>query len=137
MSDLIGLEPNAREYIDKLVSGMSGKLTMSVSPATVDRAATASAWTRNVVVEIKDEKGRICDWLSASYATKVSIADTSTLGTATIASTTLAIVRGRAVITVSGSAAAWVAAETNTLTVGNLTIMGYTVTGATSVETIV
>lgn len=46
-------------------------------------------------------------------------------------------VNGESSVVVSGTAAAWVAAETNTLTVANLTVMGYTVTGGTSVETIV
>ena len=137
MVDLIGLEPNLRDYLDILASSMAGKLTMSISPATTTRPATAAAWTRKVLVTIVDDKGRLCDWLTADYASKVAIADDSTLGTASIASTTLSIVDGKAEITISGTAAAWVAAETNTLTLSNITLMGYTITGGTSVETIV
>jgi len=36
---------------------------------------------------------------------------------------------------VSGDGVAWLNAETDTLTVSNITVMGYTITGGASVET--
>jgi hypothetical protein len=79
--------------------------------------------------------GEVHTWLNQSYTTTLSIADTSTAGTASIVSTTLTLVNGQADIVVSGDAADWLNTETDTLTVGNITVMGYTVTGGTSVET--
>jgi hypothetical protein len=45
------------------------------------------------------------------------------------------MVNGRCVVVVSGDAADWLDTETDTLTLANSTILGYTVTGGTSVET--
>jgi hypothetical protein len=126
----------ANEQANLTAKAMSGDIVLSITPATTTRAATEAAWTRKVTIKALTAAGELHSWLNAAYATKVSITDTSTLGTATIASTTLTLVNGAAEITVSGSAAAWVAEETNTLTIGNIEILGYTVTGGTSVETI-
>lgn len=125
----------ANEEINLLGSAMSGELTMVISPETVAPAPTAAAWTRDVIVSIVNDAGEVQQWLNQTYATTVSIADDSTAGTASIASTTLTIVNGVATIPVSGDAADWLDTETDTLTIGNITIMGYTVTGGTSVET--
>jgi hypothetical protein len=116
-------------------NAMSGNMTMVITPETVAPAPTAAAWTREVEIKIINGNGKVCEWLTESYTTTLSIADTSTAGTASIASTTLNIVEGKAVVVVSGDAADWLNTETDTLTVGNLTILGYTVTGGTSVET--
>jgi len=114
---------------------MTGDMVMVISPATVAPVPTAAAWTRNVSVSIQNAAGEVHTWIDEAYTTTASIADTSTAGTASIASTTLTLVEGQATIVVSGDAAAWLNAETDTLTIGNLTIMGNTVTGGTSVET--
>jgi hypothetical protein len=87
------------------------------------------------VVSIENAAGDVHTWLTQDYTTTASIADTSTAGTASIASTTLSISEGVATITVSGDAADWLDTETDTLTIGNITVMGYTVSGGTSVET--
>jgi hypothetical protein len=116
-------------------AAMAGDMTMVIAPETAAPAPTSAAWTRDVRISIKDSAGNVHKWLTADYTTTLSIADTSTAGTASIASTTLSLFEGEAVVTVSGDAADWLDTETDTLTVGNLTIMGYTVTGGTSVET--
>jgi hypothetical protein len=128
-----GLTPN--ENIDVLSAAINGDMSMTITPTTVTTAATAAAWTRNVNIKIVDDNGLVHSWLTQDFTTTLSIADTSTAGTASITSTTLSIVDGKADVTVSGDAQNWLAAETDTLTVGNLTILGYTVTGGTSVET--
>ena len=116
-------------------NAFSGNMTMVITPETVAPAPTAAAWTREVEIKIVNGNGKVCEWVTESYATTLSVGDTSTAGTATIASTTLNIVEGKATVVVSGDAADWLNTETDTLTVGNLTILGYTVTGGTSVET--
>jgi hypothetical protein len=116
-------------------AAMSGDIVMTITPETVTPAPTSAAWTRDVVVSIENAAGDVHTWLTQDYTTTVSIADTSTAGTASIASTTLSISEGVATITVSGDAADWLDTETDTLTIGNITVMGYTVSGGTSVET--
>ena len=125
------------EEISSHSSALNGDMVFSITPATVDRAATASAWTRDVEIVVQDSQGVVMAWLTQDFTNTLSIADTSTAGTASIASTTLSLVNGKATVTVSGDAASWVAAETDTLTVGNITVLGYTVTGGTSVQTFV
>lgn len=137
LSGELGIAPKIKEYLELMAKAMEGDMAFSVSPATVDRAATSAAWTRTVKIKLVDALGRTHTWFNKAIATGVSIGDTSSAGTATIPSTTLTFVDGEATVVVSGSAAAWVAAETNTLTVAQATILGYTVASKTSVETIV
>jgi MOSC domain-containing protein YiiM len=133
-SYIAGLVSSVTTTRDK---GMSGDMVMVITPGTVNRAATAAAWTRSVVISIETAAGDVHAWLNQAYAASLAIADTSAAGTATIVSTTLTLVNGQATIVVSGDAAAWLAVETDTLTVSNLTVMGYTITGGTSVQTFV
>jgi hypothetical protein len=114
---------------------MAGDMVMVIAPTTVAPAPTSAAWSRNVVISVKNAAGDVHTWLNDSYTTTLSIADTSTAGTASIDSTTLTLVNGVVTVVVSGDAQDWLDTETDTLTIGNLTIMGYTVTGGTSVET--
>ena len=130
-----GMAPQERNYEDLVAKAMAGDMVWTVTPATKSTAATAAAWTRKVLVELKTAAGEVHEWFNKAITTGVSIADTSAAGTASITSTTLTIVDGKAEITVSGNAAAWNAAETDTLTIAAATIMGYTVASKTSVET--
>jgi hypothetical protein len=125
----------ANEQMNLMSKAMSGDMVMAISPATVTGVAATGAWTRKVIVSIKSASGEIHQWLNAAYTTTASIAKSSVAGTATIPSTTLTITKGVASITVTGSASAWLAADTDTLSIGNITVLGYTVTGGTSVET--
>jgi hypothetical protein len=120
---------------EMFVKALNNDISMSISPATVAPEPTAAAWTRSVQVKIVDSAGNTHTWVNSAYTTTVSIADTSTAGTASIASTTLTLVNGVANITVSGDEADWLDTETDTLTIGNITLAGITVTGGTSVET--
>lgn len=131
----IGLQPELRREMALRDLALGGDIIMAITPTTATPAPTAAAWTRNVVVELTTAAGQVHDWLTDTYATTSSIANTSSAGTASIASTTLTIVSGRAVIVVSGDAASWLNTETDTLTIGNITVAGVTVTGGTSVET--
>ena len=86
-------------------------------------------------MELQTAGGIVQTGLSGTFTTSVSIADDSTAGTASIASTTLTIVNGVGSIVVSGDEAAWLATETDTLTIAELTIRNATVATKTSVET--
>lgn len=132
-------EQRAPRYLrDAMVlrdKALSGDLVWVLTPSTAAPVPTAAAWTRDVLVELKTAAGEVHTWFSDAIATGVSIADDSTAGTASITSTTLTIVNGKAVITVSGDEAAWLDTETDTLTVAEATVLGYTVAAKTSVET--
>lgn len=131
----LGLKPKLREVLDLRDKALSGDIVWVVSPATVAPLPTAAAWTRNVIIELQDADGNVHDWFNSAISSGVAIADTSTAGTATIPATTLTIVNGRAVVVVSGDEAAWLDTETDTLTVAEATILGYTIAAKTSVET--
>lgn len=121
--------------MDMMKKAMSGNMALAISPATVAPVPTSEAWTRTVTVSLNDSSGNRHTWFNAAIASKASIGDTSSAGTASIASTTITFVDGLATIVVSGDAKAWADEETDTLTIANLTILGHTVTGGTSVET--
>jgi len=130
-----GVKPQLREYLSVMEKALAGDIVMVIDPETVAPVPTSAAWTRNVLVSIQTASGEVHDWLNKAYATTASIGDTSTAGTASIAATTLTIVDGEAVIVVSGDAEDWLNTETDTLTIANITVLGVTVTGGTSVET--
>ncbi|MBT6322553.1 MAG: hypothetical protein HOJ31_10255 [Anaerolineae bacterium] len=139
LEEAIGVQPEVKDLFElleaRLSEAMAGDMVLDISPETVAPEPTSAAWTRNVVLTVKNAAGDVHDWLNAAITTRLSIADTSTAGTASIVSTTLTLVKGTATIVVSGDAQDWLNTETDTLTVADLTIMGYTVTGGTSVET--
>ena len=130
-----GIGLTANEELTLVEKAMSGDIVFSILPATVTPVPTAAAWTRTVMIEVLTAAGEVHTWLNQAYTTTLSIGDTSTAGTASIVATTLTLVNGQADIVVSGDAADWLNTETDTLTVGNITVMGYTVTGDTSIET--
>ena len=131
----IGVQPSLREALSLRDKALSGDMVFVVTPATVAPLPTAAAWTRTVVVELKTAAGEVHTWFNKAIATGVSVATTSVAGTASIPSTTLTFVNGRASVVVSGDAKSWLAAETDTLTVAQATILGYTIAAKTSVET--
>ena len=135
IKDMIGVDPQLRKYLDQVQKALAGDIVWVVSPSTVAPVPTSSAWTRTVYIELQSADGEIHEWFSDAIASGVSIADTSTAGTASIASTTLTVVNGRASVVVSGDEADWLNTETDTLTVAEATILGYTVAAKTSVET--
>lgn len=50
---------------------MSGDMVIAITPATVAASATASAWTRNVLVSVETAAGDVHSWLNHAYTTKV------------------------------------------------------------------
>ena len=118
-----------------MAKALAGDLVLVVTPATVVRTPITGAWTRTVRCELQTAAGEVHTWFSKAIATGVSVSDASSAGTATIASTTLTFVNGGVSVVVTGSANAWLNAETDTLTIAQATILGYTVAQKTSVET--
>ena len=135
METKIGFSPQERKEIALRDKAFCGDLVFIVTPATKSTAHKSTAWTRTVVVELQTAAGEVHTWFSKAITTGVSVGDTSSAGTATIPSTTLTFTKGRATVVVSGDAQAWLAADTDTLTVAQATILGYTVASKTSVET--
>lgn len=130
-----GIQPEVKDEFALRDKAMAGDLVFVVTPATVAPVPRATAWTRTVTVMLKTAAGEVHEWFNKAITTGVSIGDTSALGTATIPSTTLTFTNGVATVVVSGSAHAWTNTETDTLTVAQATILGYTVASKTSVET--
>ena len=114
----IGFQPELRRELELRDEAMAGDLVWSVSPSTVSTEPTDAAWSRNVIVELQNADGDTHTWFNDSITTGVSIADTSNAGNATIESTTLTLVDGRAVVAVSGSEADWLGgtAQVETIT---------------------
>ena len=120
-----------------LEAATNGDLEFAISPAAVTTDATSAARTRNVVVTCQNAAGKVFTAFTRDLTSGVSIADVSSAGTASIASTTLSFIEGTANVLISLDAAAWLAADTNTLTVAAYT--GFagvaSIAGGTSVET--
>lgn len=135
INEKMGIPAEIRAEFERRDKAMSGGLKWVLTPATVAGTAATGAWTRQVLITLTDAAGTVQDWFTASFANGLSVSDTSSAGTASIASTTLNVVNGKAVVTVTGSAHAWAATETDTLTVAQQTILGQTVAAKTSVET--
>ena len=132
---MIGVQPEVRRELKLREQAMAGDIVWSVTPATVAPVPTSAAWTRTVYIKLTNANGDVHTWFSDAIASGVSIADTSTAGTASIPSTTLTITNGVGSVVVSGDEADWLDTETDTLTVAQATILGYTVAAKTSVET--
>lgn len=114
---------------------LKGDMLFVLTPATVATPHYGTkAWTRVVEVALKDSLGNYMTWFDGDVT--ISIGDTSTAGTASIVSTTLTLVQGRANVVVSGDLQAWIATETDTLTVAAKTINGVVCATKTSVETL-
>lgn len=116
-----------------LREAIGGDLKFEITPSEVSTPTTSEAWTRTVTIKLVNSKGKVHDWYNGDIS--VSIADTSVAGTASISDETPAMTNGVCTVVISGDAQAWLADESDTLTVANLTVLGYTVTGVTSVET--
>lgn len=88
-------------------------------------------YTRDVLVQLVDTDGNVHSWFNG--VVPVTIGDTAD-GTAAIETTNPEMVNGEMTVTVSLTGV-WAASKTNTLTVSQKTILGYTVAAKTSVET--
>jgi hypothetical protein len=121
---------------------VAGQMSFGKDADSDAQAPTSEAWEFTFDVWIEDSAGNVMEWVNGAYASTLTIADTSTAGTATVKdgntdhATTLTFTDGRAKVTIMGDAAAWLDTETATATIGNLTINGETVTGGDCIMTI-
>jgi hypothetical protein len=130
-----GIQLAVRDEFKIRDSASAGDMLFVVTPATLVSVPLSTAWTRTVIIELQDAEGNVHQWFNKAITTGVAIADASTAGTATIPSTTLTFEDGQASVVVSGDAEDWLNTETDTLTVAEATILGYTIAAKTSVET--
>jgi hypothetical protein len=133
----VTLNAELEKFYTQFSDAASGAMTLAILPATTTRVATALGWTRTVNFELRDADGNVLEFINRTFAAVLAAATTSIAGAVSIPSANLVITNGRGSTVVTGTAAAWLANETNTVTCANLTVLGYTVTGGTSVETIV
>jgi len=66
----LGIQPAVRKEFLVRDKALAGDIVMTINPETVDTAATTSAWTRNVNIQIETAAGELDDWLTADHATK-------------------------------------------------------------------
>lgn len=135
ISSYSGVQPELRKYLEGIESALNGDIVMEVSPETVGSAATVEE--RVVTVTIQNAAGETLEWVNTAVASAVSKTDvTDGDGTSAVDSTTLTLVDGVGTVTVTYSDT-WAAEDTQTVTIGNIVLGGVTVTGGTSVDTIV
>ncbi len=135
ISAMPGIQPELRAYLDDIEGALNGDIVMDISPATLGSATTVTA--RTVTVTIQNAAGDTLEWVNAAFTTTVSKTDvTDGDGSSAIGSTTLTLVKGVGTVSVT-YADTWAADDTQTVTVGNIVLAGVTVTGGTSVDTIV
>ena len=131
------LNTELESFYTQFSDAASGAMTLDILPATATRVATAAGWTRTVNFALLDDDGNVLEFINRTFPAVLAAATDSVAGAVSIPSADLVLTNGRGSTVVTGTAAAWLALETNTVTCGNLTVLGYTVTGGTSVETIV
>lgn len=132
-----GVKPQLRDYLALQEKAMNGDIVMVIDPTTAGTTATSEAFTRSVDISIETAAGEVHTWVNSSFATTLAIAESTVgSGAATIVSTTLTLVEGKATVVISATGV-WAADDTNTLTVSNIILGGVTVTAGTSVDTIV
>jgi len=132
----LGLNPHARDQLSLIAKAQAGDMVMVVTPATKAPAPTAVAWTQDFYVELQTAAGEVHTWFNKTVASQLSVGDTSVAGVASISpAANAAWVDGVCKVTMSGTAAAWLNAETATLTVAAMTILGYVMAQKTGVLT--
>jgi len=135
ISEMPGIQPELRTYLNSMEDALNGDVVMDISPAAVGSGTTVES--RTVTVTIQNAAGETLEWVNSAFTTTVSKTDvTDGDGSSTIDSTTLTLVKGVGSVVVT-YADTWAADDTQTVTIGNIVLAGVTVTGGTSVDTIV
>lgn len=113
-----------REYMENVGDLLADDVTVYVMPSNPSLPATSSAWSYTVPFEIRS--ARTGNVLPINGTIAATVGDTSTAGTATVSSATPTVFMGRGTVNLIGDAAAWVAAETATLTLTYTNLRGGT-----------
>ena len=105
-----------------MADALEGDIVLEIDPTTENALATAAVWSKIVTLRLLNAAGDIHRWVSAVIASKASVGDTSSAGTASIDSADLTFVDGVAKVVLSGDEAAWLdgteQVETITCTLG-------------------
>ena len=133
--DRMAIKPQQRAYDAIMGKAMSGDLVFVVTPATGTPAPTTAAWEQAIIVELQSAAGEVHKWFNKTITTGIAASDDSSDGSASMDSTTLTFVDGKAAATLEGDEADWLATETATATVAEATVLGYTVAEKTCVLT--
>jgi len=139
-----GIAPEIRELLCSMAAGISGGLSIRVTPATCGSSAaavataiasTAAKYQRKVRVEVVDAEGKVADWFNGALSIAATKASTSGRVAINGGGATVTLKDGAAEVTLDYTGT-WAAAETQTLTVSG-SIAGVTLTQKTSVDTLV
>jgi hypothetical protein len=117
----------------RLQEACSGDMVFAVSPPAKSTVHASAATSRTVRITLQNAAGLVHEWFTGAIT--VAVAKVSTAGTVVLPGGTAPTMTNGVYDCVITEGGTWAAADTNTLTLSALTIMGKSVTGATSVET--
>jgi hypothetical protein len=116
-----------REGLDAFIKAMSGDMVFKVTPSSATQAAGSTGFSEKVSVKLESADGEVNSWYNGPVT--IAIDDTSSAGVASIlpAAGSHNMTDGKLDVTLTGSAAAWLAGtkqvETATV-VGTVTTAG-------------
>ncbi|MDR3564797.1 MAG: hypothetical protein P4N59_25660 [Negativicutes bacterium] len=116
----------------RLQEASSGDMAFAISPPTKS-TVHGSAGNRTVRIQLTNAAGQVHEWFTGQIT--LAVAKSSSAGTVALPGGTTPTMTGGTYDCVITEGGTWAAADTNTLTLSALTIMGKSVTGGTSVET--
>ena len=127
------------DYLKNVESGMNGDMKLQVTPATLGtEASVASAsFSRTVQVELVNDDGDILRFFNGNVAVATSDSSNGTEASNILDDASeITLTNGVGEVTAEYTGT-WTEGDTQTIEVGSVTIMGYTVSQADSVDTIV
>ncbi|MGD9678422.1 MAG: hypothetical protein AB7V16_08775 [Vulcanibacillus sp.] len=133
------------DYMTQIENSMSGDMALVVAPATLGSSATAIAaavageegkYVRTVAIKLVNGAGEVLEWFNGSLTVEVTDV-TAGDGASAVAesATTVQFIDGIGTVDIEYTGT-WAAEDTQTTTIKG-SIMGYTLTNKTSVDTIV
>lgn len=131
------------DYQKAVENGLSGDIMIVPVPAACGSSAAAvntvigaeGKFTRTVHVKLTDTDGTVHEWFNGSLAVAASKSSTSGLVAIEDSATSMLFVNGEGDVIIEYTGA-WAADDTATVTVSG-TILGYSLTQKTSVDTLV
>lgn len=105
---------------------LAGDMVFVFKPATDTPPPTADAWEYPFTVELQNAEGDVHAWFNAEFTNGFTATDTSSAGTASMEDRDAVFVNGVAAGVLKGDAEAWLDSETALATLGEQTVLGYT-----------
>lgn len=132
-----GIAPEIRKVFADLASAMSGNVALEISPDTCgsSAAAVATAIASSAAKYQRTVELTMPYWFNGSLSIAATKSSTSGLVAIDGGGNTVSFVDGKASVTLNYTGT-WAEADTTTLTVSG-SVMGYTLTQKTSVDTLV